>query len=80
MVITDDTRIKETLPTLKALIARKGATPHSGEPPRPSEGQAATEAVAQAGGRRACELSRSARWFSPMTAWATMPKAKTMAP
>ena len=60
MVITDVTRIKETLPTLELLI-KQGREDHPRRASRAPQRQARAVDVAAAGGREAGGHARSAR-------------------
>ena len=67
MVITDATRIVETLPTLRLLIEQGGET-DPGRPPRPAQGQTRAVHVAAPGGRQTGRSARAARSPSSMIA------------
>ena len=73
--ITDDTRIRETLPTIKYLIER-GAKVDSGEPPGPSEGTSRRRTAPDAGGGAAVRAARASRWRRPTNRSATAVKAQ----
>ncbi len=51
--IGDDTRIRESLPTLRYILEQPGDPAHPDEPPGPAEGQAGTGIQPQAGGPEA---------------------------
>ena len=58
--VTDDTRIRETLPTLQLAMNRGGA-PRSGLASRPAQGQGGSEVQPCAGGRDACRNCSASR-------------------
>ena len=68
--VTDDTRITAVLPDHPSLRSSAGAVGGARLPSRPAQGQARSEVLAGAGGRRGSPRCSGGRCRSPRTAWA----------